>query len=302
MHRLKNFLKSSLFICLVLVCSTVSHAGDQAFMWQVQHQGARIYLVGSIHALTEDYYPLPKVYQDAFATADRLAVELDPESLDPQQSARLVQSKMWLPQGKTIEPYLNQDELATLKEYIAASGNDYNRSIRLRPWMLVEQLTQYQLQQADYQAEHGIDLHFLTQAKQQDLPILELETLSQQINAIADAPFRAQLAMLKSSLVQMNDEDYMAQMAAYWRSGDAEGLYEFVYQDVLENPDLMPLLESLLDRRNQHMADVISIYLNQSPTQQRTTFVVVGALHLSGPNSIQVELEKKGFHVTRVQP
>lgn len=300
MHALIHFFKSSVFIVLVLAYASLTHASSQPYLWQVQHQGAKVYLLGSIHALTADYYPLPKVYTQAFAQADRLAVELDPSALDGQRSARLIQSKMWLPQGNTLEPYLSDDELKQLKLYASQSGADYERALRLRPWMLAEQLTQYQLQQADYDAKYGVDLYFLKQAKARQLPILELETLAQQINAIAEAPFRAQLAMLKSGLAQMNDADYMAQMTQYWRQGDADGLYQFVYQDVLDNPDLKPLLESLLDRRNRHMADVISIYLNQSPTRQVTTFVVVGALHLSGPNSLLVELKRKGYYVTRV--
>ncbi|MBM6551630.1 TraB/GumN family protein [Marinomonas ostreistagni] len=271
-------------------------------MWQVQHQGALVYLVGSIHALTQDYYPLPSVYQEAFAQADRLAVELNPQTLDANTSARLVQSKMWLPAGHTLEAYLSDHELDQLKHYAETSGSDYQRALHLRPWMLVEQLTQHQLKQANYDANYGIDLHFLTRAQERQLPILELETLTQQINAIANAPFRAQLAMLKSSLTQMDDSDYMAQMTEYWREGDADGLYNFVYQDVLDNPDLKPMMTFLLDRRNRHMADVISIYLNQSPTRRVTTFVVVGALHLTGPNSIQKELERKGYRVQRVVP
>ena len=93
MHALKHFLKSSVFIYLVLAYSSLTHANPPAYMWQVQHQGALVYLLGSIHALTDDYYPLPRIYEHTFAQADRLAVELDPTTLDGNRSARLVQSK-----------------------------------------------------------------------------------------------------------------------------------------------------------------------------------------------------------------
>lgn len=299
MRPLLLFSKSIVIILFVIVQTWAYAASYQPFMWKVQNQGATVFLVGSIHALTPDYYPLPKAYQDAFASADRLAVELDPENLDPYQSARLVQSKMWLPKGVTLDQYLTQPQLQKLKAFAEENGSDYQRLLHIRPWMLVEQLTQAQLKDSNYQADYGIDLHFLTLAKQRNLPILEIESLTQQISAIADAPFKAQLAMLTTGLEQMEDEQYMAQMSEFWRHADPDGLYDFVYQDVLETPQLKPMMEALLDHRNKRMADVISIYLGQSPTSSTTTFVVIGALHLSGPKSVIHELETKGY---RVQP
>ncbi|SBS35091.1 TraB family protein [Marinomonas aquimarina] len=299
--RFNSLLPKFIFLTLLVIAQASAFASSyQPFMWKVQNQGATVYLVGSIHALTPDFYPLPEAYQEAFASADRLAVELDPDSLDPYQSSRLVQSKMWLPKGITLDQYLTPDQQQTLKDFANDSDADYERLIRIRPWMLVEQLTQAQLKDSNYQAEYGIDLHFLKQAKQRELPILEIETLAQQISAIADTPFSAQLAMLTSSLEQMDDEDYMAQMTEYWRQADPDGLYHFVYQDVLETPQLKPMMEALLDQRNQRMADVISIYLGQSPNALSTTFVVIGALHLSGPNSIVHELENKGYFVQQL--
>ncbi|CUB04902.1 TraB/GumN family protein [Marinomonas fungiae] len=298
--RLHTLFSKFIFIALLVIAHASAIASSyQPFMWKVQNQGATVYLVGSIHALTPDFYPLPEAYQEAFASADRLAVELDPENLDPYQSSRLVQSKMWLPKGITLDQYLTQPQQQKLKDFAEENGSDYQRLLHIRPWMLVEQLTQAQLKDSEYQADYGIDLHFLKQAKEKGLPILEIESLTQQISAIADAPFRAQLAMLTTSLEQMEDKDYMAQMTEYWRQADPDGLYQFVYQDVLDTPQLKPMMEALLDHRNQRMADVISIYLGQSPNSSSTTFVVIGALHLSGPKSVVYELEQKGY---RVQP
>lgn len=290
------FLKCILITLLVIAQVTAFASTDQPFMWKVQYRAATVYLVGSIHALTPDFYPLAQAYEEAFSEADRIAVELDPTVLDPHKSARLVQSKMWLPQGITIEDYLSESQKKQLKDFCKTEGTQYERIIHLRPWMLVEQLTQAQLKDSNYQSEFGLDLYFLNKAKQKNLPILEIETLQQQISAIADVPFQAQLAMLTSSLEQMDDVEYMSKMSGFWRQADSDGLYQFVYQDVLDTPELKPVMESLLDDRNQRMADVISIYLGQGEGAPLTTFVVVGALHLSGPNSIIKELEQKGFY------
>lgn len=300
MRLLLTFFKPILLTLTLFIYAHALATPYLPFMWQVKHQGATVYLVGSVHALTADFYPLPQAYQRAFEQSNRLAVELDPDSLDPNESYRLVQSKMWLPKGITLEQYLTTTELEQLKQFAEEHHSSYPTMLRTRPWMLVEQLTQAQLKDSKYLPEYGIDHYFLEQAKKKDMPILELESLAQQIDALAESPFHAQIAMLKTGLEQVEDEDYMAQMSKYWRSADADGLYSFVYQDVLDNPQLKPIMASLLDQRNQHMADVISIYLGQSPTRSMTTFVVIGALHLSGPNSVIKELEAKGFHPQKV--
>lgn len=296
--RLNPIFFKALCLTIVVALSQLSYAANnKAFMWKVQYQATTLYLVGSIHALTEKHYPLPKPYTEAFAKADRLAVELDPEALNPQTSARLVQSKMWLPQGVSLATYLTTEQQEILKTFAEKNGSDFARLLSLRPWMLVEQLTQAQLKDSQYKPEFGLDIYFLNQAKQRRLPILEIESLQQQISAIADAPFSAQLAMLKTSLEQMDDQEYMAQMTHFWENADADGLYQFVYQDVIDNPALKPVMESLLDQRNRRMADVIGIYLGQYASRPNTMVVVIGALHLSGPNSVIKELERKGYIV-----
>lgn len=98
------FLKCIFIALLVIVQAPAFASSYQPFMWKLQHHAATVYLVGSIHALTPDFYPLPKAYEDAFAEADRIAVELDPEKLDPNKSARLIQSKMWLPKASPSTP------------------------------------------------------------------------------------------------------------------------------------------------------------------------------------------------------
>ena len=297
MRLLYRLFKSTFTLYLLLSAASIFASTYQPFLWKVQYQRATVYLAGSIHALTEDFYPLPSAYEAAFNEADRLAVELDPEALDPYRSAQIVRQKMWLPEGVTLETYLSKEHLKQLKQLSKNNDSNYQGMLKLRPWMLVEQLTQAQLAEGNYRADLGLDLHFLHQAKAKDMPILELETLSQQISAIADVTFQAQLAMLKTSLDQYEDQDYMGEMTEYWRTARPDALFDFVYQDVLKTPALKPMMDALLDKRNRHMADIIGLYLSQAPYRPLTTFVVVGALHLSGPNSVVRLLEEKGYYV-----
>lgn len=293
---IKHFKFISIFL---LSFSTLCYSANsnQAFLWKVQNKHVTVYLAGSIHALTAKHYPLPSAYLEAFNQAQNLVVELNINELDPYSSQALVQSKMWLPANQTLENHLSKTAINHLKKFSLESENTYANLIKMRPWMVIEQLTGYQLKQTHFKASLGLDQYFLQLAKQQNKPILELETLEQQITAIADSPFNAQIEGLEVSLGQLDDEDYLEKMVHYWEVVNPSGLYDFVNQDVINNPKLKPMMESLLDNRNTHMTDVITLYLNQPLSHRNTYFVVVGALHLSGPNSIQKQLEMKGYYI-----
>jgi hypothetical protein len=47
------------------------------FLWQVDSPTTRAYLMGSIHLLRQDVYPLAPVIEDAFAASDALVLEAD---------------------------------------------------------------------------------------------------------------------------------------------------------------------------------------------------------------------------------
>ena len=44
----------------------LNQAWAKSTLWQSQHQGGTLYLMGSIHVLQEGHYPLPKAMEKAF--------------------------------------------------------------------------------------------------------------------------------------------------------------------------------------------------------------------------------------------
>jgi hypothetical protein len=54
---------------------------NRGLIWAVEKGGRTGWLVGSLHLLTADAYPLPAALDAAFATADVLVEEANPEEL-----------------------------------------------------------------------------------------------------------------------------------------------------------------------------------------------------------------------------
>jgi len=72
-----------LFIALIILALSGSFAYKESaysydqknFLWKVQSRSATVYLLGSIHFLKEDIYPLHKAIENAYESSNNLVVE-----------------------------------------------------------------------------------------------------------------------------------------------------------------------------------------------------------------------------------
>ena len=69
-----------LFLCAWLALPAAqTRTAQKHFMWAVRHEGApATYLVGSLHVLTPDFYPLAPAIEQAFKDARRAILESGP--------------------------------------------------------------------------------------------------------------------------------------------------------------------------------------------------------------------------------
>ena len=72
-------------LLLVLLAHPVHAAetGHPVTMWEVSGAKNSVYLLGSIHLLRQEDYPLPTALDTAYANADVLIMEIDMDDLDP---------------------------------------------------------------------------------------------------------------------------------------------------------------------------------------------------------------------------
>lgn len=279
--------------------SIANQAVVAPFMWQIKTEKANLYLVGSIHALNETFYPLAPAYLDAFDSVNKLVVELNILALNPIDAQKHIAALTWLDEDETLANLFNDKEISQLQPFAEHKGMDMQTFLRLRPWLILEMISSYQFAQTDFQTALGVDQFFIKRAQQKAKTVLELETLEEQINAINGASLSAQTAAISLALSQLDQgQEQLTQMATLWQSADAKGLDEYSQKDLIEQPNIAPLMSQLLYKRNQVMASRIQTYLETGGSY----FVVVGALHLSGSQSVQSHLKKMGYEMVKVLP
>jgi uncharacterized protein YbaP (TraB family) len=242
-----------------------------------------------MHVMKPTLLPLPQQFEDAFAASDRLVVEVNTSAVPAGEMQRDVSAMAFLPESQTIASVLRPDTLKQLNTYLDAQGTPPSSVARLRPAMIATQLAVARLMALGYLPEFGLDQYFIGRAGAR--PVLELETLDDQINLLLSPPMNVQQDMLASTLEQMHDvQKTLNEMVVAWLEGDADTLRRLFDEESPPTEAYREFDRELLDERNVGMADKIQGYLATSGSY----FVLVGAAHLAGPASVIDVLRARG--------
>ena len=284
-----------LWALLCLSSSVLSHhtqaANDKLLFWEVELQAAHVYLLGSMHLASADVYPLREGIMQAWERADRLAVELDisgSRGLDIQ-AAMLARGRY--PAGKSLSDDLKPETWAALRERLEANGLPPALMQALKAGLVVTTLSAMEMMKLGLDPEQGIDRYFLNLAAGAK-PILELETIDEQLDVVLDTPDPE--VLVAQTLDQLADLDgIMSTLVSSWKQGDAQALSRLVLEEpLITHPEYAPLQKRLFDDRNLTMTERIM----QLQTSGGTLFVVVGAGHLIGEQGIIALLRQRGFN------
>jgi uncharacterized protein YbaP (TraB family) len=157
----------------------------------------------------------------------------------------------------------------------------------MRPWLAALTLSLMPLKNAGLNPEQGVDKQLKAQMLAAHKPVIGLETAEQQIRLLADMPRAVELGLLRSS---MRDADQgtakLQQMIAAWKAGDPDTIDRVSTAEMRAKEP--KLYQSMLVQRNEAWAKKIATLLQQPGT----IFMAVGAAHLAGPDSVQVQLRK----------
>ncbi len=251
--------------------------------------------MGSVHALSAKHYPLPREFESAFADSDTLAVEVNLNEVPPEQMYGLL-SKLGHYQEGDLRSHLTAETLASLENYLATTDQQLEEYLNLKPWLVSLQISSRMLRAAGYDPRLGVDQYFLEKARD-ILPVLELESVEEQLRMLADEPPLLQDKALRSSLTNMDRLGReLDHLIAAWAQGDAEGMYQIAMELNGDDPELNRQLAGMLDARNRGMAKKIAGYLEQSGRY----LVIVGALHIGGEPGLLERLGKQ-YPITQIK-
>ncbi|HEX6373590.1 MAG TPA: TraB/GumN family protein [Longimicrobium sp.] len=257
--------------------------------------GATVYMLGSIHLLTADAYPLPQPVQRAYADAERVFFETSLDSLMARQQEMAMRGLY--PPGKTLRGEIPADLYAQVEAAapgLAALGVTMPVLDRMEPWMVGLLFQSVEWQKAGMLPEHGVDMHFSSRARNDQKPVGGFETVDFQLGLFDGMTPEEQVSFLRQSLEDLSGtSEQMRRVVAAWRAGDAEAIDAIMNESMDDAP---ALYARMLTDRNAAWVPQIEQMLRGSDD----VLVVVGAAHLVGDQSVVSMLRQRGYTVEQL--
>jgi uncharacterized protein len=284
------------YVFLALVVATAWLANVQAaqaktFSWKATGKGGAIYLVGSIHVMSDDFYPLNPTLDAAFKDSDLLVEEVDlAEMLDPGAQMQIL-SRGMLPAGQSLDKLLSAATLALVKKVTGDLGAMGGPLMQFKPWMLAIALQGLELAKYGFDPELGLDKHFYDQAKASGKAVQGLETADYQISRFDQMTMEQQDRMLAETLKELETERAtVGKLGDAWKTGDVAAIERIALADLKSDPLMYQRL--LVERNKNWMPKIEALFARRG-----RAIVVVGAAHLVGPDGLVAMLKAKGYTV-----
>jgi uncharacterized protein YbaP (TraB family) len=279
------------------VVAPAAPASPRPLLWKVSDGNNSLYLLGSFHALKPGDYPLAPAVDAAFADAEAVAFEVAPEELESPELAMSMLRAGSYADGHTLQQSVDARTWQRLEAYAKRRNKDPQFYQRFEPWFASLLVSLEEFQRLGYDPKQGLDRHMAGLAASAHKRTLGLETAQSQVDLFDQMTIAEQRQSLAEALDDAEDlQRHIEELHSLWRSGDEPGLQQLLTGDFHRE---YPALYQRIDvDRNKAWVGELSTMLDGASTDD--TLVVVGAMHLLGPDGLVSLLKARGYRVERL--
>ncbi|WP_075603658.1 TraB/GumN family protein [Saccharicrinis aurantiacus] len=277
-----------LFFTLVnFKAPTSTTANSGTLLWKISSdkQTEPSYLYGTIHLMPEKDFFLGEDALQTLKSATSLTLEVDID-LSIKEQVKMAQ-RLMLPDGKSLKDYMSKEDYDILYSYFADTlqikESKIDRYFKLKPFNLVSlACMEY------YDNIENYEKVFTKIAKKNKLNINSLESIDEQFNIIEASgldmyiPNKDEIFMIKQ----------FEELKEVYLTKNLDSLHQFMQAELDKDDDKSIEAKLLEDRNKNWIPKLDSIMQNES------SFIAVGAAHLSGDNGIINLLKQKGYTVS----
>jgi uncharacterized protein YbaP (TraB family) len=266
-------------------------AAEKRSLWQVRSKSNVVYLLGSIHYLKPESYPLNRAMEAAFNDAKSVVFEIDLDSAEGGRAQEVMILKAAYTGGTTLKSHVSETTYKLAEERLKSLGLDIKIFNQFKPWLIAHTILALQMQAMGFDPKHGIDQYFFRKAKEEKKEILGFETLEYQFDIFNKMPEHVQELLLLQTL---NGAESMrtavGTIVKAWGSGDLKTLDAALLGAMREYPEVY---RRVIVDRNRAWLPKVETYLAQTDNY----LVIVSAGHLAGRDGLIEMLKAKGYSV-----
>ncbi|MCP8899457.1 TraB/GumN family protein [Gilvimarinus xylanilyticus] len=278
------------FFLTLLFVAGQSYA--DALVWEATKGEHKVIVAGTIHLLKPADYPLSEEYPQAFADADTLVFETDMAAVQAPAFATKMTQMMMLPAGESLQTRLSPEVYERLSQFAQQRSFPLAQLQTFEPAFVALTLSIMEMQKLGF--AEGVDARYTRMANEQGKQLAWLETPDEQLQFLramtelnADNFMRYTLDDL-ADLPQLMDD-----MVKAFKTGDHQALFELGGEPMQEYSQ--DLYNTILRDRNRAWISQVNEFVKTPETEM----IMVGALHLAGPDSVIEMLRQEGYQVKR---
>lgn len=280
--------------CGLILLTTLTLPTQAASVWKVSSTDHTLYIGGTIHVLSPEDYPLPGEYEQAFAAADKLVFETDIAAVNSIDFQQKMMAQMVYSDGTTVDQVLRPATYAALKQHLAERNVPVEAMAQLKPSLIALTLSVMELQAMGFTSE-GVDQYYANKAREAGKPQGWFETPDEQLAFLVALGQDDESSMIDYAIKDVAQmPDLIDTLRSSWLKGDMQAMADATIADFKANYPQM--YQDLLVSRNQLWLPKIVAMLKDQPVE----FILVGAMHLAGPDSVLNSLTKLGYKIEKL--
>jgi uncharacterized protein YbaP (TraB family) len=279
-------------VTAMLVPTAMVAAEEHSFLWRAISGDRSVYLLGSIHYMKADAYPLSSAVERAFDSSGMMVFETDNDEITGAAVSLLAAGT--LEGNKTLADVVSTELYCEVSQRLEMLGMGIGGFKKMKPWMLALSLTSLELMRAGYLGSEGIDAHFNSRAKAAGKSREGLESTEFQVSLFAEMSAEESVEFLQYTLTDLDTViPLVDEVVATWKIGDFAQMEELLVEGFADHKALFARM--VTDRNLRWLPRIEELFEGNVDAM-----VVVGSLHLVGEQGLIQLLKAKGYKVEQL--
>jgi uncharacterized protein len=267
-------------------------------LWKIEDAKKPVYLLGSIHVLRRQNYPLERPIEDAFDYAKIVAFEIDlgaplppPAEAPPDAKSKPAAARPPKPGG--LRTQVSPTTYRSVVRYLENAGYPGTVFDQLPAPLVATALVQMEVSTLGFEPQWGVDNYFYRRAKKYGKTIVGLETVAEQVEALGGMSETANDALVQAALDDVTGlRPMLRDLVRAWKGGEVDRLVRLVNGSFADRPEVYQRV--LVERNTRWVPKIEALMAGDVPA-----LVIVGTGHLVGADSVVAMLQAKGHVVTQ---
>jgi len=162
------------FILVLLVLFSLSVTArceaKKSCLWEIKTDRSSVYILGSLHLMKKESYPLNRAIEKAYDNSEIIALETDLDAMnEPDFQLKMMSAGMYQ-DGTTLKKTLPEKTYLLLNKRLKELKLPAERFNSFKPWFCATVISITELKKRGFDPAFGIDNYFFNRAKQDSKP------------------------------------------------------------------------------------------------------------------------------------